>query len=660
MPQNAECILKGLNERQREAVTATEGPILVIAGPGSGKTRALTHRIAHLIATGHARRGILAVTFTNKAAEDMRERIRLLLAASGGVPNENGERSSESGPWVGTFHSFAAFVLRQEASAIGYRPAFSIYDEDDAASLLKEVMKELDISTKAYPTSLVASIISGLKTDLVGWDEYEGRDGSEPFSRTVAKVYQNYQQRLELAHAFDFDDLIFHTVRIFRKHPRILARWQDRFRYLHIDEYQDTNTSQYELVRLLAAKQKNVFAIGDDAQSIYSWRRADYRNILAFEKDWPEARVILLEENYRSTPEILEAANTLIERNVDQKRKTLWTKNPSGETPRIVAREHERGEAEFIAEEILVLHRRGRAWQEVAVLYRTNAQSRAVEEALIERDIPYAIIGGTKFFARREIKDIVAYLRYLANPDDAIALKRIINAPARGIGPKTFLAYLEKNTNSLADRERGNIAAFERTVARLRDAMRDETLAGFLRFLIQEIRYEEYLADVSRDSESRIENVRELVSVARKFDALPITEAAVRIGEEVALASEQDDLRGTENRVLLMTIHAAKGLEFPIVFLAGLEEGILPHAKSVNAGRAELEEERRLAYVGMTRAKDRLYLTWALQRTLFGEHQVNMPSRFLRELPPELLTGDSVLDPDDIGIDDIDPDDVSL
>src|SRR3989344_650291 len=637
MPQNAECILKGLNERQREAVTATEGPILVIAGPGASKTRALTHRIAHLIATGRARRGILAVTFTNKAAEDMRERIRLLLAASGGVPNENGERSSESGPWVGTFHSFAAFVLRQEASAIGYRPAFSIYDEDDAASLLKEVMKELDISTKAYPTSLVASIISRLKSDLVGWDEYEGRDGSEPFSRTVAKVYENYQQRLELAHAFDFDDLIFHTVRIFRKHPRILARWQDRFRYLHIDEYQDTNTSQYELVRLLAAKQKNVFAIGDDAQSIYSWRRADYRNILAFEKDWPEARVILLEENYRSTPEILEAANTLIERNVDQKRKTLWTKNPSGETPRIVAREHERGEAEFIAEEILVLHRRGRAWQEVAVLYRTNAQSRAVEEALIERDIPYAIIGGTKFFARREIKDIVAYLRYLANPDDAIALKRIINAPARGIGPKTFLAYLEKNTNSLADRERGNIAAFERTVARLRDAMRDETLAGFLRFLIQEIRYEEYLADVSRDSESRIENVRELVSVARKFDALPITEAAVRIGEEVALASEQDDLRGTENRVLLMTIHAAKGLEFPIVFLAGLEEGILPHAKSVNAGRAELEEERRLAYVGMTRAKDRLYLTWALQRTLFGEHQVNMPSRFLRELPPELL-----------------------
>lgn len=651
MPPNAESILKGLNERQREAVCATEGPVLVIAGPGSGKTRALTHRIAYLIATDHAPREILGVTFTNKAAEEMRGRVRLLLAASGHAPGGNPQRRSDASiPWIGTFHSFAAFVLRHEASAIGYRPSFSIYDEDDAASLLKEVMKELDISAKAYPTSLVAAIIGGLKNDLVAWDEYEGRDASEPFARTVAKIYEIYQRRLELANAFDFDDLIFHTVRIFRKHPRILARWQDRFRYLHIDEYQDTNTSQYELVRLLAAKHQSVFAIGDDAQSIYSWRRADYRNILAFEKDWPEARVVLLEENYRSTPEILEAANTLIEKNADQKRKTLWTKNPSGEAPRIVAREHERGEAEFIAEEIRGQNRGGQTWRDMAVLYRTNAQSRALEEALIERDIPYAIIGGIKFFARREVKDLVAYLRFLANPDDVIALKRIINVPARGIGPRSFLAYLERKTDSLAERERARIAAFERTIARFHDAMRDKTLAEFLRFLIKEIRYEEHLTDVARDSESRIENVRELVSVARKFDALPITEAAVRLGEEVALASEQDDLRESEDRVRLMTIHAAKGLEFPIVFLAGLEEGILPHAKSVNAGRTELEEERRLAYVGMTRAKSRLYLTWALQRTIFGEHQVNMPSRFLRELPPELLTNDSVLDPDDISL----------
>ena len=654
---NTNFILKGLNERQQEAVTATEGPVLVIAGPGSGKTRALTHRIAYLIATGHTPREILAVTFTNKAAEGMRERVRLLLAASGHAPHGNPEkRSDASVPWIGTFHSFAAFVLRQEAGAIGYRPSFSIYDEDDAAALLKEVMKELDISAKAYPTSLVAAILGGLKNDLVAWNEYEGRDASEPFARTVAKIYEAYQRRLELANAFDFDDLIFHTVRIFRMHPPILAHWQDRFRYLHIDEYQDTNASQYELVRLLAAKHQNVFAIGDDAQAIYAWRHADYRNILAFEQDWPNARVVLLEENYRSTPEILEAANVLIEKNVEQKRKTLWTKNPSGASPRIVAREHERDEAEFVAEEVLGEHRRGSAWRDMAMLYRTNAQSRALEEALIERDIPYTIIGGIKFFARREVKDIAAYLRYLANPDDAIALKRIINVPARGIGPKTFLAYLEKNTLSLADRERARIAAFEKTIARLRARLQDETLAGFLRFLIKEIRYEEYLADVSRDSESRIENVRELVSVARKFDALPITEAAVRLGEEVALASDQDDLRESEDRVLLMTIHAAKGLEFPVVFLAGLEEGILPHAKSVNAGRAEIEEERRLAYVGMTRAKRRLYLTWALQRTIFGEHQVNMPSRFLRELPPELLANANALDPDDISlVDDDEP-----
>src|SRR3989338_1801426 len=654
---NTNFILKGLNERQQEAVTATEGPVLVIAGPGSGKTRALTPRIAYLIATGHTPREILAVTFTNKAAEGMRERVRLLLAASGHAPHGNPEKMSDASvPWIGTFHSFAAFVLGQEAGAIGYRPSFSIYDEDDAAALLKEVMKELDISAKAYPTSLVAAILGGLKNDLVAWNEYEGRDASEPFARTVAKIYEAYQRRLELANAFDFDDLIFHTVRIFRMHPPILAHWQDRFRYLHIDEYQDTNASQYELVRLLAAKHQNVFAIGDDAQAIYAWRHADYRNILAFEQDWPNARAVLLEENYRSTPEILEAANVLIEKNVEQKRKTLWTKNPSGASPRIVAREHERDEAEFVAEEVLGEHRRGSAWRDMAMLYRTNAQSRALEEALIERDIPYTIIGGIKFFARREVKDIAAYLRYLANPDDAMALKRIVNVPARGIGPKTFLAYLEKNTGSLADRERARIAAFETTIARLRDAMHDETLAAFLRFLIKEIRYEEYLADIARDSESRIENVRELVSVARKFDALPITEAAVRLGEEVALASEQDDLRESEDRVLLMTINAAKGLEFPVVFLAGLEEGIWPHAKSVNAGRAEIEEERRLAYVGMTRAKRRLYLTWALQRTIFGEHQVNMPSRFLRELPPELLANANALDPDDISlVDDDEP-----
>lgn len=646
-PPNTDHILKDLNERQREAVCAIEGPVLVIAGPGSGKTRALTHRIAYLIAAGHAPRGILAVTFTNKAAEEMRERVSKLLIAHRKAQPRNDARFAPSAlPWIGTFHGFAAFILRQEAGVIGYRPAFSIYDEDDAASLLREVMKELDISTKAYPTSLIAAIISGLKNDLVAWDEYEGRDASEPFARTVAKIYEAYQRRLELANAMDFDDLIFQVVRIFRKHPEILGRWQDRFRYLHIDEYQDTNTSQYELVRLLAAKHNNVFAIGDDSQAIYAWRHADYRNILAFEKDWPAARVILLEENYRSTPEILGAANALIEKNADQKQKTLWTKNPAGETPRIVAREHERGEAEFIAEEILGQHRGGRAWREIAVLYRTNAQSRALEEALIERDIPYAVIGGIKFFARREVKDIVAYLRFLANPDDAMALKRIINVPARGIGPRSFLAYLEKKTAALAERERARIAAFEKTIARLREAMRDKTLTEFLRSLIKEIRYEEYLADVARDSESRIENVRELVSVARKFDALPISEAAVRLGEEVALASEQDYLRESEDLVRLMTIHAAKGLEFGVVFLAGLEEGILPHAKSVNAGRAELEEERRLAYVGMTRAKDRLYLTWALQRTIFGERQVNMPSRFLRELPPDLLAGADALDPD--------------
>ncbi len=644
MPESStEPILAGLNEKQVEAVTTIDGPVLVIAGPGSGKTRALTHRIAYLLGKGVTPDAILAVTFTNKAAEAMRERVGELLRGTAAIKTRGSHTSGL--PFIGTFHSFAASLLREEAPAVGYTRHFSIYDEDDALSLVKEIMRELNISNQRFPAGMLASVISGLKNDLIAWDEYEGRSDSEPFPKTVATVYEAYQSRLRMSNAFDFDDLMFFAVRLLREHEGIRQKIQARFRYIHIDEYQDTNTAQYELVRLLAGAHRNLFVIGDDAQSIYSWRKADYRNILNFERDWPDARVILLEENYRSTPEILKAANDLIEKNRDQKKKTLWTKNASGELPTIRAHEHEREEAEFVAEEMEALrNQRGIRWNDVAVLYRTNAQSRVLEEIMIEHDIPYMIIGGVRFWQRKEVKDIVAYLRYLQNPKDVVALKRIVNVPARGIGPKTFLAYMSQGSEGLGTRERDRLEQFERIITKLREGMRDRTIAEFIQFLIATIGYGRYLEDFSRGADSRIENIGELVSLSRKYDALPISEATIKLTEDVALAGDQDELKSNGDAVKLMTLHAAKGLEFRAVFLTGLEEGILPHARSIQSGKAELEEERRLAYVGMTRAKDHLYLSWAITRTLFGERQVNMPSRFLRELPQEILGKDPFVD----------------
>ncbi|MDP3727802.1 MAG: UvrD-helicase domain-containing protein, partial [bacterium] len=458
-------ILSDLNDRQREAVTTLTGPVLVIAGPGSGKTKALTHRIAYLMTSGVPTAGILAVTFTNRAAQEMRERVaKLLLGDDQSDETDQGDKvaterlhraqrftelrrgrsssSISSGlPFIGTFHSFAASLLRREAGAIGYRREFTIYDEDDRMALLKEVMKELAIP-KHISATAAGAIISDLKADLIAGDEYEGKNSADPFERAIGRIYEAYQERLHFSNVLDFDDLIFFAVRVLRDNPAARKRWQQRFGHLCVDEYQDTSMSQYELIRLLAEKHRNLFVIGDDSQAIYGWRHADYRNILNFEHDWPEAKVVLLEENYRSTPEIVAAANHLIAQNQDQKPKSLWTKNPPGSHPAVSAHESGRAEAEFIAGEAATLHASGYAWRDMALLYRTNAQSRALEEALLEHGIPYTIIGGIRFFSRREIKDLIAYLRYLLKPDDALALNRIVNVPPRGIGPKTLLAYL--------------------------------------------------------------------------------------------------------------------------------------------------------------------------------------------------------------------------
>ncbi len=650
-------VFAGLNERQREAVTLAEGPVLVIAGPGSGKTRALTHRVAYLIAKGVLPSRILAVTFTNKAAGEMRGRIAALLRRDVRTNEDDKsapgldkiarehlhqakrftKRSDPTAlPFIGTFHSFAASILRAHAAKIGRTRHFTIYDEDDRLRLVKAVMKDLNVSSRTYPPGMVVNVISNLKNDFLAEEEY-ARSADEPFSRTVSKIYEAYQRRLELSNALDFDDLLFFAVKLLREHPAVRQTYQERFQYIHVDEFQDVNPIQYELVKLLAEKHKNIFVIGDDSQSIYSWRRADPRLMFEFERDFRKTRVILLEENYRSTPQILEAANQIIRQNREQKEKTLFTRNLRGEPPMVRAHADEQEEADFIAEEILRLkEREGVPWRGFSILYRTNAQSRALEEAMLRDDIPYAIVGSIRFFERREIKDLVAYLKVLVNPQDREALGRILNVPPRGIGAKTAYAYLSGGRTRLSERDHLKIRRFEKLMAELKAGMARQNLSSFLKSLIKKIRYDDYLADGSREAEARIENIRELVSVAKKYDGLDIETAISRLAEEITLAHEQDELREAEDRVRLMTVHTAKGLEFPVVFIAGLEEGIFPHQKSVSASQALLEEERRLAYVGMTRAKHRLYLTFAYSRLIFGEREALIPSRFLFELPPEI------------------------
>ena len=661
-------VLGPLNEKQKEAVLNTEGPVLIIAGAGSGKTRALTHRVAYLISKGVKLENILAVTFTNKAAQEMAERINALTSY-------NLKPKTYNLPFIGTFHSFCAKILRNEALNLNYTKYFTIFDDDDSMSLLKEVMKELNINSKQFPAPMVMSVISGLKSELIGPENYEGKDSAEPFPRTIYKIYALYENRLKESNAFDFDDLIMKTVKLFRKHPKILEKYQERFRYIHIDEYQDTNTAQYELTRLLALKHKNLFVIGDDAQSIYSWRNADFRNILNFERDWPQAKVIVLDENYRSTKTILETANSVIAQNFMQKPKNLWTQNAEGAKIECVILPNEREEAAYIVAKIEELLANGCSLKDIAVLYRTNAQSRAVEEALLEENIPYKIIGGIKFYQRKEIKDIIAYLRLLLNPNDLVSLKRIINVPARGIGKVTFLKYLSHRNSEKSDfpgksdfnapKEQETLKKFEKIIEELRESLSSLTLPLFIKELIKKIKYEEYLEESFLDSEMRLENIKELQGLARRFMDIEPIEGLAKMLEEISLAQDQDEIKppafsqGTvphrvkekNNLLHLMTLHAAKGLEFKFVFIAGMEEGIFPNAKSM-FDPASLEEERRLCYVGITRSKEGLWLLRANRRQLWGDIQKNIASRFLKEIPESLLNiadlgGDEYDDEDD-------------
>jgi DNA helicase II / ATP-dependent DNA helicase PcrA len=646
----AERLLADLNEPQRQAVRHGEGPLLVLAGAGSGKTRVLTHRIAYLLATGEARPGeILAITFTNKAATEMRERVEALIG-----------RATRA-MWVLTFHSACARMLRADAERLGYSRSFTIYDEQDSLRMLKRCLEELHVDPKRYPPRAIRSQVSGAKNQLVDAAAYAEAQGSV-FEEVVAQAYALYEKRMLEANAMDFDDLLVQTVSALERFAEVRERWQRTFRHVLVDEYQDTNHAQYRLLQLLTSEHGNLMVVGDEDQSIYGFRHADIRNILDFERDFPEADVVKLEQNYRSTQTILSAANAVVERNRQRRPKRLWTELAGGEPLRLRELSDEDEEARWVAGEIERLgEEEGVRREDVAVFYRTNAMSRALEDTLVRFDVPYQVIGGTKFYERAEIKDAVAYLSLLVNPADQVSFARVVNSPRRGIG-KTSQARLAAHANTTglpiwevagrAEEVPGLGAAAIKAVGRFHETMEDllarsesAPVADLLEATLHQTGYLDALAaERTVEAEGRIENLEELIDGARKFDFNHELEGEGELSaleeylQQISLYSEQDAL-GDDSAITLMTLHNAKGLEYETVFVVGCEDGAFPHMKALEEGGEE--EERRLCYVGITRARQRLYMTWTRQRRLFGRAERNLPSRFVDELPEELVEGSS-------------------
>ena len=627
--------LADLNPAQREAVLHAEGPLLVVAGAGSGKTRVLTHRVAHLIAAhGIKPQEILAITFTNKAAGEMRSRLEGLLGPVA--------RSI----WILTFHAACGRILRREAPRLGYRSNFTIYDQADQVRLVKLCLEELERDPKRFVPRGIHSQISNAKNQLIGPEEYRSRVASF-YDQTVADAYELYQRRLFGSNAVDFDDLLMLTVDVLERFPEALERWQNAFRYVLVDEYQDTNHAQYRLLQLLAAEHRNVFAVGDPDQSVYSFRGADIRNILDFEVDFPEAQTIALEQNYRSTNSILESANHVISHNRERKPKNLWSDLGEGDPVRVIEVEDEHAEARFVAAQIAQLVDQGLSGSEIAVFYRTNAQSRVLEDVLVRQQVPYQVIGGPRFYERAEIKDLIAYLQVIDNPYDAVSLQRIANRPRRGIGDSSLArlqSYADSHGISLWEatefaEEAGVGAAPQKAVAQFRTLIQslqsgalDMSVAELIeRVLDQSGTMAALEAERTIEAQGRQENLQELVGVAREYQETAPEPNLSSFLQEVSLYSDQDAIRGEGSLVTLMTIHNAKGLEFRAVFLIGMEEGIFPHSRSIEEN--SIEEERRLAYVGMTRARERLTLLHASSRSLWGNRGYNMASRFLDELP---------------------------
>jgi DNA helicase-2/ATP-dependent DNA helicase PcrA len=637
-------LLDGLNDIQREAVLHTDGPVLIVAGAGSGKTRALTHRIAYLIREeGVSPYEVLAITFTNKASREMAERVESLVG--GGVAG---------GIWILTFHAACSRILRREHTHLGVPSSFTIYDDGDTERLISGIEKSLDLDPRRFPPKAMAAGISKAKDRVLSPDEL-GSLASNFYEETLTRIYREYEERKRAAGALDFDDLISETVRLFREHPDVLRHYQERFRYILIDEYQDTSRAQYELVNLLASRYRNLCVVGDADQGVYSWRGATIQNIMDFERDYPDAAVFLMEQNYRSTQSILAVANALIERNVHRKPKALWTELAGGEPVVSFKAGDEHEEALFVASEIERLREdEGHRFRDVAVFYRTNAQSRVIEDVFMRVGTPYRVFGGVRFYQRREIKDVLGYLRVLLNPHDVISFRRVVNTPKRGIGDATVAALesfaategidvLEAcrrvdEITTLGTRAKGAVAGFTGVMQALRAQLDDDV--GAARMVEVAARESGYMAELEEDrtveAQGRIENLQELTGVAAEVSARDPDAGLAEFLEQVSLVGEQDTYEEEDSSVTLMTLHIAKGLEFPVVFIVGMEDGIFPHFRSMT-DTAELEEERRLAYVGITRAQERLYLTHAWSRTLFGQTNYNPPSRFLGEIPRELL-----------------------
>jgi DNA helicase II / ATP-dependent DNA helicase PcrA len=644
---HVERLLADLNPAQREAVTHGEGALLVLAGAGSGKTRVLTHRVAWLLATGQARPSeILAITFTNKAADEMRERVSELV---GGVSRVM---------WVMTFHSACARILRSEAPRLGYKRAFTIYDEADSLRMIKRCMTELELDPKRSAPRAVKAAISAAKNQLVDATDY-AEAATSFFEESVADAYTLYERRMLEASAMDFDDLLVRTVNLLELFSDVREKYQRNFRWVLVDEYQDTNRAQYRLLQLLSSEHRNLTVVGDDFQAVYSFRGADIRNILEFERDFPDATLVKLEQNYRSTQTILDAANALIAHNPSQKPKHLWTEAGSGERVTVAELDDEHAEARFVASELERLAEEGVSRDEIAVFYRMNAQSRVLEDTLVRFEIPYQVIGGTKFYERAEIKDAIAYLQLLCNPADAVSFSRIVNSPRRGIG-QTTESRLVSHANTIGEdiwnvftrpeavpglgtAPLKAVGRFGQTMLGLRErAAANDSVAELLEATLRDTGYIEALeAERTIEAEGRIENLEELIGVAREFDSNRELEGDSDVAPleeflaQISLYSEQDSLEDSEHLVTLMTLHNAKGLEYEVVFVIGCEEGVFPHARSVEEGN--LEEERRLCYVGVTRARERLFMTYARRRALHGSSSWNLPSRFLSELPDALL-----------------------
>jgi len=635
----------GLNEPQKKAVMHGTGPMLVLAGAGSGKTKVLTHRIARLVESEGAHPGsILAITFTNKAAREMQSRVENLIG------------SETSNMWISTFHSACVRILRKDIDKLGYNRNFVIYDTSDQVTLIKDCLGELKLNDKNFPPKSVIEQISKAKNELISPDEFATMYSSDFRMSKIAHIYEIYQKKIKENNAVDFDDLIMLTIMLFRQEKSVLEFYQKKFKYVMVDEYQDTNTSQYTFVNMISSGQNNLCVVGDDDQSIYGWRGANIRNILEFEKDFKGCKVVKLEQNYRSTPEIIDAANNIIDKNTGRKSKKLWTAAKPGQKPVVYKASDQFDESTFVSKEIVRQVAAGRKYSDFAILYRTNAQSRTFEEQLIREGIPYKIFGGIKFYERKEIKDVNAYLKVVLNPSDNIGLKRIINSPKRGIGEST-VGSIEKiaaaNDKSMFDiiqmsdkipdlqRNSAKLKDFAATINKLRVYAENMTVTAlFDEVLTESGIIADYEKEDSVENRSRIENIRELKSVAIDFE-----KSAEERGEEktleaflaqISLVSDIDNLQEDTTQVVLMTMHSAKGLEFPVVFIAGMDEGLFPGARSMNS-EDEIEEERRLCYVGITRAREELYLMTAFSRTIFGKTERYVPSRFIDEIPLEFL-----------------------